>query len=61
MEPPLKSPAMTQFLSQILVFWSEVFYTLVPDADQVAKSLELSHLDCGVMTEKTPHALNQQR
>ena len=53
MELPLQSPAMTLFFCQILVFCSEVVYTLVPDADQVAKNLKVSHFDCGAMTENT--------
>ena len=61
MELPLKSSAMTPFLFQILVFGSEVVYTLVPDADQVAKNLEVCHFDCGAMTEITLYALNQVR
>ena len=61
MEPPLKNSAMTLFLFQILVFCSEVVYTLVPDADQVAKDLKVSHFDCGAMTENTLYALNQVR
>ena len=42
MELPLKSSAMTLFLFQYLVFCFEVTYTLVPDADQVAKNLKES-------------------
>ena len=62
MELPLKSSAMTLFLFQILVFCSEVVYTLVPDADQVAKNLNVSHFDCGgAMMENTLYALNQVR
>ena len=61
MEFPLKSSEMTLFLFQILVFYSEVLYTLVPDADQVAKSLKVSHFDCGALTENTLYALNQIR
>ena len=61
MELPLKSSALTLFLFQILVFCSDVVYTLVPDADQVAKNLEVSHFDSGAMTENTPYALNQVR
>ena len=52
---------MTLFFFQFLVFCSEVVYTLVPDADQVAKNLKVSHFDCGAMTENTLHALNQVR
>ena len=61
MEIPLKSSVMTLLSFQILVFCSEVVYTLVPDADQVAKNLEVSHFDCGAMTENTLYALNQVR
>ena len=61
MELPLKSPATTLFFFQILVFSSEVVYTQVPDADQVAKNLKMSHFHCGVMTENTLHDLNQVR
>ena len=43
------------------MFCSEVVYTLVPDADQVAKILKVSHFDCGAMTEITLYALNQVR
>ena len=59
MELPLKSSAMTLFLFQNLVFCSEVVYTLVPDADLVAKNLKVSHFDNGAMTENTLYALNQ--
>ena len=61
MELPLQSSAMTLFLPQILVLCSEVVYTLVPDADQVAKNLKVSHFDCGAMTESTLYAPNQVR
>ena len=61
MELPLKNSAMTLFLFQILVFSSEVVYTLVPDADQVAKNLKLFHFDCSALTENTLYALNQIR
>ena len=61
MELPLKISAMTLFLFQILVFCAEVVYTLVPDADQVAKNHKVSHFDCGAMTENTLYALNQVR
>ena len=61
MGPPLKSPAMTLFSFQILVFSSEVVHTLVPHTDQVAKNLKVSHFDCGAMTENTLYALNQVR
>ena len=61
MELPLKSPAMTLLFFQILVFCSEVVYTLVPDADQVARNLKVSHFDCGALTKNTLYALNQVR
>ena len=61
MELPLKISAMTLFLFQILVFCSKVVYTIVPDADQVAKNLEVSQFYCGAMTENTLYALNQVR
>ena len=52
---------MTLFFFQILVFCSEVVHTSVPDADQVAKKLKVSHFDCSAMTENTIYALNQIR
>ena len=52
---------MTLFFFQILVFCSEVVYTLVPDADQIAKNLKVSLFDCGAMTENTLYALNHVR
>ena len=61
MELPLKCLAMTLFTLQILLFRSEVIYTLVPDADQVAKKLKVSHFDYGAMTENTLYALNHVR
>ena len=61
MELPLKNSAMTLFLFQFLVFCSEVIYTLIPDADQVAKNLIVSHFDCGALTENALFALNQVR
>ena len=61
MELPLKISATTLFFFQILVLCSEIVYTLVPDEDQVAKNLKVSHLDCGAITENTLHALNQVR
>ena len=60
MELPLKCSAM-MLLSQTLVFCSEVVYTLVPDADHVAKNLKVSHFDCGAMTGSTLYALNHVR
>ena len=59
MELPLKKSAMTLFLIQILVFCSHVMYTLIPDADQVAKNPKVSQFDCGALTESTLYALNQ--
>ena len=61
MELPLQSPAMTLFFLQLLVFCSEVVYTLVPDADQVAPALKVSHFDCSSMTENSLYAINQVR
>ena len=61
MEFQLNCSAMTLFFFRILVFCSEVVYTLVPDAGQVAKNLKVSHFDCGAMTENTLYALNQVR
>ena len=59
MKLPLKSPAMTLFFFQTLVFCSEVVYTLFPDADKVAKNPKVSHFDCGAKTENTLYALVQ--
>ena len=61
MELSLKNPAMTLFFFQILVFCSEVAYTLVSDTDQVAKNPKVSHFDCGAMTENALYALNRAR
>ena len=61
MELPLQSSAMTLFLFHLLVFCSEVGYTLVAHADQVAKNLKVSHFECGTMTGNFPYALNQVR
>ena len=61
MELPLKCSAMTLFSLQILVFCSEVVYTSVPDADQVAPALKVSHFDCSSMTENSLYAINQVR
>ena len=52
---------MTLIIFQILVFCSEVVYTLVPDADQVAKNLKVSQIDCGAMTENPLYALSPVR
>ena len=45
-------------------FWSfvlgpEVFHNLVQDEDLVVKNLEVSHFDCGTMTQNTFYAPNQ--
>ena len=61
MELPLKRSVMTIFLFQILVFCSEVVYTLVPDADQVAPALKVSQFDCSSRTENSFYAVNQVR
>ena len=61
MEFPLKSSATKPFSFQILLFSSEVVYTLVPDAEHVTKNPKLSHFDCGAKTEYTLYALNQVR
>ena len=52
---------MTLFFFQILVLCSEVAYTLVPDADQGAPALKVSHFDCSSMTENSLYAINQVR
>ena len=57
----LKSSATTLFFFQIRVFCSKITYTIVPDADQVARNLKVSHFDCSAMTENTLYALNQVR
>ena len=44
---------------KILLFWSEVDWNSVPDADQVAKNFKVSHFDCGAMTENSLYVLNQ--
>ena len=49
------------FVFQNLVFRSEAIYFLVPDADQVAKNLKVSHFDYGSRTKNTVYALNQVR
>ena len=61
MERPLQSSAMTLFFFQLFVFCSDVGYTLVPDADQVAPALKVSHFDCSSMTENSLYAINQVR
>ena len=52
---------MKLFFFQILVFYTEVTYHLVPDADQVAPALKVSHFDCSSMTENSLYAINQVR
>ena len=52
---------MKLFLLQILVFYTEVTFHLVPDADQVAQALKVSHFDCSSMTENSLYAINQVR
>ena len=52
---------MKLFFFQIVVLCCEFTYTLVPDADQVAENLKVSHFDWGAMTETTLYALNQVR
>ena len=47
---------MKLFLLQILVFYTEVTFHLVPDADQVAPALKVSQFDCSSMTENTLYA-----
>ena len=61
MEFPPQSSAMTLFFFQLLVFCSEVGDTLVPDADQVAPALKVSHFECSSMTENSLYAINQVR
>ena len=61
MELPLQSSATTLFFFQLLVFCSEVGYTLFPDAYQVAPALKVSHFDCSLMTENSLYAINQVR
>ena len=57
----LNCPAMMLSLFQTLGFCSEVVYTLVPDANQVAKNLKVPHFDCCATTENTLYFLNQVR
>ena len=42
-----------------LVLYAEVIYIIIPDIDQVAPSLKVSHYDCSKMTENTLYAINQ--
>ena len=52
---------MKLFLLQILVFYTEVTFHLVPEADQVAPALKVSHFDCSSMTKNSLYAINQVR
>ena len=52
---------MKLFFFQILVFYTEVTLHLVPDADQVAPALKVSHSGCSSMTENSLYAKNQVR
>ena len=52
---------MKLFFFQILVFYTEVTFHLVPDADQVAPAVKVSHFDCSSMTENSLYAINQVR
>ena len=52
---------MKLFLLQILVFYTKVTFHLVPDADQVAPALKMSHFDCSSMTENSLYAINRVR
>ena len=52
---------MKLFFFQILVVYTEVTFHLVPDADQVAPALKVSHFDCSSMTENSLYAINQVR
>ena len=52
---------MNHFLRQILMFYTEVTFHLVPDADHVAPALKLSHFECSSMTENSLYAINQVR
>ena len=52
---------MKLLLLQILVFYIEGTFDLVPDADQVAPALKVAHFDCSEMTENTLYAINQVR
>ena len=61
MELPLQCSAMTLFFFQLLVFCSELGYTLVPDAVQGCPSFKVSHFDCSSTTENSLYAINQVR
>ena len=52
---------MKLLLHQILVFYTEITFQLVPDADQVAPALKLSHFDWSSMTENSLYAISQVR
>ena len=52
---------MKLLLLQTLVFYTKVTLHLVPDADQVAPALKVSHFDCSSMTENSVYAINQVR
>ena len=52
---------MKLLLLQILAFYTEVTFHLIPDADQVAPALKVSHFDCSSMTENSLFATNQVR
>ena len=52
---------MKLFFFQILVFYTGVTFHLVPDADQIAPALKVSHFDCISMTENSLYAINQVR
>ena len=52
---------MKLFFFQTVVFYTEVTFHLVPDTDQVAPALKVSHFDCSSMTENSQYAINQVR
>ena len=60
-DPPTTKLVMKLFFFLIRVLQAEVFYTITPDADQVAPALKVSHYDCSEMTENTLYAINQVR
>ena len=43
------------------MFSSEILYTLIPGAEKVVIIFEVSHFDCGGMTENTLHAINEEQ
>ena len=61
MQLPLKCPAMTLFLFQILALYTELNLHFVSDADQVAPALEVSQFVCSSMTQNSLYAINQVR